>query len=61
MHFEVPFFGEVFVTIFNWAQVESFPSNSMLIHFVNSQPILTGESLCAESAMEEWWTVLSPL
>jgi hypothetical protein len=33
----------------------------MFIRFVNPQPILASESLWAESAMEEWWSVHSSL
>ena len=33
----------------------------MLVRFMDPQPILTGESLWAEPAMEEWWSVHSSL
>jgi hypothetical protein len=33
----------------------------MLVSFMDPQSILTGESLWAESAMEEWWSVHSSL
>jgi hypothetical protein len=60
MHFEVPLFGEVFVTTLDWAYVENLWSNSVLVCLMDSQPIITREALRAESAMEEWWSVHSP-
>jgi hypothetical protein len=60
MHFEVPLFGELFVTTLDRAYVENLWSDSVLVHFMNPQPILASEALWAESAMEEWRSVLSP-
>jgi hypothetical protein len=60
MHFEVALFGEALVTTFDWAKKLSFRSNSMLIRFVDPQPILSCESLRAEPAMKERWAVFSP-
>jgi hypothetical protein len=61
MHFEVPLFGEAFVTALERAEIDSFRSDSVLIRFVNSQSILSGKTLRAESAIEKRWTVLSHL
>jgi hypothetical protein len=45
MLFEVPLFGKAFVTIFDRAKILCFRSNIMFIRFVDSQPILSSESL----------------
>jgi hypothetical protein len=60
MHFEVALFGKAFVTAFDRAKILSSRSNSMFIRFVDPQPILSCESLRAEPAMKERWTVFSP-
>jgi len=61
VHFEVPLFGEAFVTALDRAEIDSSRSDSMLIRFVNSQSILSRESLRAEPAIEERLTALSHL
>ena len=53
MHFEVPLFGEAFVTALDRAKIDSFRSDCMFIRFVNPQPILSGKTLRAESAIEK--------
>ena len=61
MHIQVSLFGEVFVTILDGAKIENFRCNSMFVRFMNLQPILSCKTLWAESAIEQFWTVLGHL